>query len=176
MIRLSALYVLFVLSVLSSCQPVYAGYTVHVDSQRQEFVQVNGPYGPETYPATAETPPPPTYGAELCRPDNYSPFAAEPARRTRVFSDNLGIATLQDILAVCPDLKKGLLDKARASVSATLAQTDYMVIKEVEIDGYTMPAEVKAARQALRDKFNSFEQAINAATSVEDLLAIGWEN
>lgn len=153
---------------------LFAGYTVHVDQQRPEFVQVNGPYGRETYPASAEVPSPPTLGAELCRPANYSPFAAESVRRSRVFSDTYGVADLAAILAVCPEFRQGMIERARRDVSTLLAQTDYMVIKEVEIAGYVMPAEIKAQRQALRDRFNAYEQAVNNAATIDALLAITW--
>lgn len=166
-----------ILLTLATSQECSAGYSVHTDSMRPEFTTVNGPDGPQLWRSSLEAPPaPPTMGAELCRPANYSPFAADSARRTRVFNDNYGIATLADILAACPDLKKGLLDKARQDVSAALAKTDYMVIKEVEVDGYVMPAEVKASRQAWRDRFNIYESAINAADTIEKLLATPWGN
>lgn len=165
---------MIILLALTSCQECCAGFTVHVDAIRPEFTTVNGPDGPQLWKASDEAPPMPTLGAELCRPDNYSPFSTDSSRRSRVFADNLGIATLADILAVCPEFRKRLLDKARRDVSAVLALTDYMVIKEVEVDAYVMPAEVKASRQAWRDKYNTYEAAVNAADTIEALLAILW--
>lgn len=124
MIRPIFLSVLFVTLVLSvRC---HAGYTIHVDGQRQEYTTVNGPAGPQQWPASKELVNPPTYGAELCRPDTYSVFAAESSRRTRVFHDSLGGATSADILAACPQFKGPLAARIRAEGARRLeALTPY---------------------------------------------------
>jgi hypothetical protein len=93
------------LLILTTCNPVYAGYSVYVAPLIPEFVTVNGPYGSELWPNSAEFAVPAGYGPEYCRPGNYSPFATDPARRTRVFIDSAGTATSSDIFAACSSIK-----------------------------------------------------------------------
>jgi len=85
--------------------PVFAGFTIHTDSLIPEFVTVNGPTGPQLWP-NSEIPETPTiYGREICRPDNYSPFAIDPARRIRVFEDPNGTATSAELFIACPQIR-----------------------------------------------------------------------
>lgn len=169
------LLLLPLLLLLTTCSECYAGYSVYVAPMIPEFRQVNGPYGQEMVPNPERLVLPSTYGLEICRPDNYSPYAADPARRSRVYQDSAGIATAAQVFIVCPALKSGLIARAKAATAARLAQTDYKVIKQVE-GVYTLTAQEKADRQALRDKFTAFESAITAATTVEQLLSIVWND
>lgn len=94
-----------ILLALASCQECYAGYTIVIDQQRPQYSMVNGPAGPQMWEASAEAPPMPTLGAEICRPDNYSIFSVDPARRTRVFAAQNGTATSLELFAACPQIR-----------------------------------------------------------------------
>lgn len=103
------------LLILTTCDLCHAGYSVYITPQIPEFVTVNGPYGlVETWPNSEEFATPPAYGAEYCRPANYSPFVTDPARRTRVFLDSSGTATSAEIFAACPNIKDGKRREIRA--------------------------------------------------------------
>lgn len=97
------------LLALTTCSPVYAGYSIHTAPTLPEFVTCNGPYGPEQCPNSSAVVLPATFGAEICRPAGYSPFVTDPAHRTRVFTDSAGITTDSEILAACPNLRAKIL-------------------------------------------------------------------
>lgn len=103
------LLLLPLLLILTTCSPCHAGYSIHTAPMIPEFIPCNGPYGPEQCPNTATTALPATFGAEICRPANYSPFVTEPTRRTRVFADSAGTATDSAVLAACPELRAKIL-------------------------------------------------------------------
>lgn len=107
---------------ISICSPAYAGYTIHVEQMQPELTLCTGPYGPELCLNTEEKPTakPATYGAEVCRPENYSVFSADPARRTKVFRDSAGQATSAEIFAACPQIRKQKEKQIRAEGSRRL--------------------------------------------------------
>jgi hypothetical protein len=109
-----------VLLMMALCAPVSAGYSIYTAPLIPEFVQVNGPYGPERIP-NAELPIyPASYGREICRPENYSPFVIDQARRRRVFADSNGIASSAELFAVCPQIRKIKEAEIRAAGAARL--------------------------------------------------------
>lgn len=108
------------LLILTTCNPVYAAYSIYTAPQIPEYITVNGPYGPEQW-FNAEVPSYPlSYGREICRPADYSPYAADPARRTIVFDDNQGTATSPDLFAACPQIRAAKEREIRSGGSARL--------------------------------------------------------
>lgn len=96
--------------LLTTCSDLcHAGYTIYAAPIIPEFRQVNGPYGPEMLPNTETVTLPTTFGKEVCRPASYSPYSIDPARRTRVFTDNAGIASDVAVLAACPELRADII-------------------------------------------------------------------
>jgi len=148
-------YVIFVLFVLSVGNAV-AGYSIHVAPQIPEFVTVNGPYGPETWPNT-ERPPvyPATYGNLVCRPEPYSSFSADPAQRTRVFSDTAGTATDADVFAACPQLKNRISDEIKA-------------IRKTALNRFVIDAGVLAVYQENYSAAATYKQPGGPLTIVKD--------
>ncbi len=111
MIRLCAFLI-----VAFSLQPsalVFAGYALFVAPQIPEWVEVNGINGREMQPNYQRLHP-----AHVCKPPNYSQYAAEDARRTEVIKSDTGTLTAAQVLAICPtvlDAKyKRLWDAASA--------------------------------------------------------------
>lgn len=100
---------LITLSILTLAADCHAGYSIYTAPMIPEFNHCNGPYGPELCLNSGAVVLPPTYGAEICRPANYSPFVVDPARRTRVFADSAGIAADAEVLAACPGLRAKIL-------------------------------------------------------------------
>jgi len=95
----------FSLVTLHASPVCAASYSIYIAPQIPEYVTVNGPYGPEQWPNAERPDYPVSYGKEICRPDNYSPFAADPDRRKRVFTDYLGTATNSELFAACPQIR-----------------------------------------------------------------------
>lgn len=73
-----------------------------------------------------------------------------------------------------PYIQKGLksqwIAQTKAAANSLLAQTDWMVIRKAERN-IAIPADVIAARGAIISNQSSKEQAIEAATTVEELIA-----
>lgn len=161
-----------VLLALASCQPCHAGYTVVVrDQVSPKYITVMRPDGLKTVDNPGPVPSyPPTVQRLIYRPSDFDLYSADPVKRSELWEDGYGI---DNDLAKVPGLAASLLQVARTSTSTALAATDYKVIKQAE-GVYTLTAEEKAERQALRDKFNAYEAAVNAATTIEQLLAITW--
>ena len=67
-------------------------------------------------------------------------------------------------------LKVQWIAQTKQNANATLAQTDWMVIRKAE-RGVDIPADVTAARAAAIQEANDKEAAITAATTVEELIA-----
>jgi hypothetical protein len=129
---------------------------------REDFQTLNPGPAPQ-YPA----------GSTLYyQPPTLDIYSDDPASRRVLLADPNGITTGTEIFSAFPCIKTTLLANTRAAVSSELAKTDYMVIKAVEIPGYTMPEETVAARQSLRDRFNIYETLVNAATTIDELIAI----
>lgn len=116
-------YLLLVITMaLASCSECYAGYSILVDQLIPEYTTVNGPYGAELWKSSDEAPRPPEgYGVEVCRPDNYSVFAIDTFRRSRVFTDSLGTATSTQLFAVCPQIRDTKAAEIRREGSRRLA-------------------------------------------------------
>ena len=73
-------------------------------------------------------------------------------------------------LEQCKDRDK---DKARAMVGSTLAQSDWMIIREMDT-GVAMPPEKKEYRATVRVSCNEYEVAVDACTSIEELSALTY--
>lgn len=67
-------------------------------------------------------------------------------------------------------LKTQWIAQTKANANAELSQTDWMVIRKAERN-IDIPAEVASARAATIQAANDKEAAINAATTVEELIA-----
>lgn len=67
-------------------------------------------------------------------------------------------------------LKTQWIAQTKANANAELSQTDWMVIRKAERN-INIPAEVASARAATIQAANDKEAAINAATTVEELIA-----
>lgn len=68
-------------------------------------------------------------------------------------------------------LKSQWVAQAKAAAGSALAATDWMVIRKVE-RGVDIPAEVAAGRAKIVADCNAKEQAILAATTIEELMAV----
>jgi hypothetical protein len=66
-------------------------------------------------------------------------------------------------------LKAEWIAQTKANANATLAQTDWMVIRKAERD-IDIPADTATARTAIISAANAKEAAITAATTVEELI------
>lgn len=112
----------FFLSVLCVfAVPAFAGYSIIIVPQQAEYITVNGPYGPETWDAPLVYPLlPPTVGTLVCQPDNYNQAAAEPARRTRIYTDSAGTAVSADLFAACPQIRAAKEREIRSGGSKRL--------------------------------------------------------
>lgn len=66
-------------------------------------------------------------------------------------------------------LKTQWIAQTKANANATLAQTDWMVIRKAERD-IDIPADTVTARAAIISSANAKEAAITAATTVEELI------
>jgi hypothetical protein len=67
-------------------------------------------------------------------------------------------------------LKAEWIAQTKANANATLAQTDWMVIRKAERD-IAIPTDVAQARATIISEANAKEAAITAATTVEELIA-----
>jgi hypothetical protein len=67
-------------------------------------------------------------------------------------------------------LKSEWIAQTKSSANSLLAQTDWMVIRKAERD-IAIPLDVVAARGAIILDQDSKQQAIEAATTVEELIA-----
>lgn len=167
------------LLLLTICRPVHAGYSIYIAPQLPEFVQVNGPYGPESLRNT-EPPPalPATYGREVCRPANYSPFVADTARRSRVFEDSAGTAVSGALFAACPQARQQKEAQIRAEGDRRLK-----TLAGPYMDGEreTWGVQMKEAEEYLFDPVNTqtpMLSAMAAGRGVPVAVLVGkvWEN
>jgi hypothetical protein len=75
------------------------------------------------------------------------------------------------------DLKANQIKTVKNIAGSYLAQTDWKVIRSYDM-GIALDQETKDARQAIRDRSNELETAINAAATVEELIDVnistGW--
>jgi hypothetical protein len=74
-------------------------------------------------------------------------------------------------------LKADQITAVKSIAASYLAQTDWKVIRSYDTS-VALDQETKDARQAIRDRSNELETAINATTTVEQLIAVnistGW--
>lgn len=68
-------------------------------------------------------------------------------------------------------LKTQWIAQTKQNANATLAQTDWMIIRKAERD-IAVPTEVAQARAAVISEANAKEAAITAATDVPTLIAV----
>ncbi len=104
---------------------------------------------------------------------------ADPAHYDQRFYWGVGNPKQLEDLEITPDVgdpytQKGLksqwIAQTKAAANSLLAQTDWMVIRKAERN-IAIPADVIAARGAIISNQSSKEQAIEAASTVEELIA-----
>lgn len=71
-------------------------------------------------------------------------------------------------------LKTMRIAEVKEMAGKLLSPTDWKVIRSYET-GIAIPSDLLAARQAIRDKSNTFEAQINACADVEALRALTFE-
>ena len=75
------------------------------------------------------------------------------------------------------DLKANQIKTVKNIAGSYLAQTDWKVIRSYDM-GIALDQETKDARQSIRDRSNELETAINAVSTVEELIDVnistGW--
>ena len=104
---------------------------------------------------------------------------ADPAYYDQRFYWGVGNPKQLEDLEITPEdgdpyIQKGLksqwIAQTKANANSLLAQTDWMVIRKAERN-IAIPADVIAARSAIISNQNTKQQAIEAATTVEELIA-----
>lgn len=104
---------------------------------------------------------------------------ADPEQYDQRFYWGVGNPKQLEDLEITPDdgdpytqtgLKTQWIAQTKAAANSLLAQTDWMVIRKAERN-IAIPADVIAARGAIISNQSSKEQAIEAATTVEELIA-----
>lgn len=93
------------LLILTTCNLCHAGHSIYTPPAVPQWVTVNGIAGPEQRLGN-EPAPPPGYGREVCRPENYNQYSVDAARRTRVYEDAYGVALSSDLFAACPQIRQ----------------------------------------------------------------------
>ena len=93
------------LLILTTCDLCHAGYSIHTPPAVPQWITVNGVAGPEQRLGN-EPAPPPGYGREVCRPDNYNQYSIDATRRTRIYEDAYGVAKSIDLFAACPQIRQ----------------------------------------------------------------------
>lgn len=87
-------------------------------------------------------------------------------------------AVVRQIVATPKDLaslKTGMISAVKQAAAGRLSQYDWMVIRAIEIPDKAVPNNIKLFRTAVRAASNQMEEAINSATTVEELEAIQFE-
>ena len=69
-------------------------------------------------------------------------------------------------------LKSQAIARAKQQASGELSQTDWMVIKASEVEGYAVPQDITDARAAIRQASNDKEAAILACITLEEFIAL----
>lgn len=90
------------LVLLTTCQPLYAGYAVYIAPQIPEFITVNGVSGPEQWPNRQKLHP-----DNVCKVPGYSQYSPDAASRTEVIRSDSGTLTEAEVLALCPTVLNG---------------------------------------------------------------------
>lgn len=70
------------------------------------------------------------------------------------------------------DLKGVWVTKEKVKAGSQLSQTDWYIVRAAEDPSYPCPEEIKAERAAIRAESNAKEAAINATTTVEELMEV----
>lgn len=60
----------------------------------------------------------------------------------------------------------------KQQASGLLSSTDWYVVKASDVEGYTVPANIKSFRAEVRTKSNEMESMIDACTTVDQLKAL----
>jgi hypothetical protein len=87
--------------------------------------------------------------------------------------DQNGQPVLQDgKQVVTKGLKSQKISVIKQQASGLLSPTDWYVVKANEVEGYTIPTNIKTFRTAVRTKSNEMEAMIIACTTVEQLKTL----
>ncbi len=73
---------------------------------------------------------------------------------------------------VIKGLKSQKISVIKQQASGLLSPTDWYVVKASEVEGYTIPTNIKTFRTAVRTKSNEMEAMINACTTVAQLKTL----
>ncbi len=90
-------------------------------------------------------------------------------------NENYGPAGLVSVEQHEPDLdteKERVREELKETIGDALSRTDWYVIREAEQPSKQVPADVKAARSALRDIAQDIDDLIDAAADFDALQAI----
>ena len=79
-----------------------------------------------------------------------------------------GIATPKELSGLKTEKKKLIKQQA----SALLTTTDWYIIKAVDVESYSAPANIVTYRTNIRSKSNEMESKIDACTTVDELAAL----
>jgi hypothetical protein len=83
---------------------------------------------------------------------------------------------LEDVINEDATITKGLksqkISVIKQQASGLLSPTDWYVVKANEVEGYTIPNNIKTFRTAVRTKSNEMEAMITACTTVEQLKSL----
>lgn len=69
-------------------------------------------------------------------------------------------------------LKTTEIAKIKQQAENTLKETDWMVIKASEVEGYTVPDDILAYRQSVRQESNDKEAAVLACTTLDEFINV----
>ncbi len=73
------------------------------------------------------------------------------------------------------ELKERRINNFKGQIGSKLAQTDWYIIRNAD-SGVEVPADITAARQALRDQSDSVESEINALTTKKKVMQYDFPN
>jgi len=88
-------------------------------------------------------------------------------------TDENGEPVIQDgKQVVIKGLKSQKISVIKQQASGLLSPTDWYVVKANEVEGYTIPTNIKTFRTAVRTKSNEMEAMINACNTVAQLKTL----
>lgn len=92
------------LSEAAVMESTVTGYTIYQRSQvSPQYISVTDSTGSMDILNPGPTPDyPPTFGVKLCYSTPFDLYGPQDSRRLEVWQDALGVATVGDILAICP--------------------------------------------------------------------------